>query len=540
MAPSTPKYHAQPINYLDESTGKLVPIDETLTDATIDGVEAAVSRANRFRVVLPDAMGEEPVSIETSVASLSFRPAWHGQEGAARPSVSDVAASRDASAEVSYPEAYAGVTLSYESRKDGLKETIVLHRLTTASVFGFDLTLEGLTPRLESDGSVSLTAPGAAGPAYVLPAPCMWDASYKTSGTGFSDDVRYELSGSAPAWRLDIVADAEWLASPERVYPVMIDPYVVTSTAVPLDTYVSSKLENQNTNFSNSTLLWVNNHDPAANWTEYGLAQPGSTLVADMAAKKASGYEAVASRLKYYLYQIAAAGQVKGYMCTTAVNISTVTWNSGRPSCSASYSTPYVTAASGWNVFDTTAMVRNWQSAGTAAGSCTVEFQATAGAHIAYRSAQYATGKPVWEVDYAPAPTVTLDSPASGTVTAIPAAEWTFEEALGNMQVEYALEVATSPGGAPVASKGEVSAVSSTALPVLAGGYVPGTTYCVRVKAASSPSTQVSRVWSAWSNSGSFTPLLPSSATTPAADISASAGWFTEADTNGDGLNDLK
>ena len=136
-------------------------------------------------------------------------------------------------------------------------------------------------------------------------------------------------------------------------------------------------------------------------------------------------------------------------------------------------------------------------------------------------------------------PVVVLSSPTTGTVTSVPAASWTFSDGMALPQAEWALEVATSSAGAAIATTGAVNANKTAALPVPSGGFVPGTTYYVRVKAATAPTTPSSRVWSTFST-GNFTPAPPSAATSLSADTTASVEWFYESDTNGDGLNDLK
>ncbi len=502
------QYFADPIYYQDPITKALKPIDTTLRETSVDGKPVSVNKANRFRVELPTDLSDDEVSIEASGTRVQLRPRWKSRIGAARVATGAIEARSVSATDRVYPSAFVGATLEYESRPDGIKETIVLDRPIEENVFGFDLTLDGLSPRIEQDGSISLLSVGTSEPVYSIPAPFMMDSSDPTQGDNFSDAVHYEISGTAPTYHLAVVADAAWLADPIRVYPVRIDPSVTTVsttlTSSSRDTFISSKSTNQSVNFVNHITVWTNRNDPAANWTEYAYVQPGSVPVSDMASKKSTGYEVVASRLRLVVNSVAAAGSVAGAMCSTSTTVpmSTITWDSYQlnniPTALTGYSTPSLTAATGLKIFDVTDMVEHWQDAAVPWGSCTVRLSVTTGGHVGFRAVDDSGSDPVWEIDYAPIPTVAVTSPSGGNVTSVPTATWTFGEALGNPQAEWQLEVATSTAGAAIATAGASNAAASSALPVPAGGWVDSMKYYVRVRVASSPSDQVPRLWSSW------------------------------------------
>lgn len=538
------EYFSHPIHFENPATGAFERIDPTLTAAEVAGRQVAVNRKAGFRIQLPDTLTGDWVSVEEGGASVSMRPAASADKGAAAPTKGDVnARSVEATGRV-YPDAFAGASLSYESLPDGLKETIIVEQPSAGSTYGFDLRLERLTPRPEADGSISLLASAeATTPTFTIPAPVMWDSCATTDAPAPADAVRYELSGSGSSYHLAVVADPSWMTDPARVYPVMIDPTVRTVSATPLDTYVSSRGGYQSTNYSGSSLLWVNTNDPNENWTELGLVQPGTALVSDMAGSKAAGRVVVAGRMKYYLHQIKQPGSITGKRCTSAVTISSVNWTT-RPSFTEADNTPAVTpGAQGFYTFDVTDMTRYWQEQGSAANMCTARLSITSGDHIGFRSAEYSgtSYDPKWEIDYARQPRVTLTAPAGEDVTEIPDVAWDYAESdpYDNPQVEYEIEVRDAPGGTLLASSSTLGDDTEAQPPVPAAGWVPETTYYVRVRAASSPSTQVPRLWSEWSEYGSFTPLLPVHVTSLAATATAGQAWFAEGDTNGDGLNDL-
>jgi hypothetical protein len=171
-------------------------------------------------------------TVEVSVAggSVSF-----GIGGAASPSFARVEEKR-----VTYPSVHPGVDIVYESRDDALKESIVLHEAPERElVFRFNLALQGLTPRLEADGSISFV--GSDGKvALMMPAASMVDSSLDAHAAepAFSEDIVLELVKDGAGFDLLLRPSLRWLQDPKRVYPVEIDPTV--TRGVTLDTFVQT------------------------------------------------------------------------------------------------------------------------------------------------------------------------------------------------------------------------------------------------------------------------------------------------------------
>ncbi|MDP2233141.1 MAG: DNRLRE domain-containing protein, partial [Actinomycetota bacterium] len=498
------EYFGEPIHYRDKRSGAMERIETTLAEASADGRSVSVNRANRFRLQLPGDLQEDQVSVAIGEAMVALRPAWRNRPGAADPGAGKLPATAESPTERSYPRAFTDATLKFESRADGVKETIVVPEHSDANVYGFDLELTGLTPRLEVDGSISLRAPGEATPTLTMPAPCMWDSAESTIGPAFSDSVHYELSGAGSVWRLDVVIDSAWLDDPQRAYPVYVDPTLYTS-ATPLDTYVSSN--SPSTNYSGSNRIWVNTGNPAAYWWEYGYIQFPTSLVSDLATKKASGYGAIFGVMSLFHDSTAVLGTVSATRVTSTTNISTVTWAT-RPTGTASIAGcyPAYIEPNDWNGWDITDAVKIWQQ--NATSSCTVAISASAGAHLAFKSVQLNQQVPLLEVYYAPTPTVSRTSPTSGSTTTLPNAAWTYSSP--DAQTNWELEVREgSTTGPLVGTKSGTGTGTSTTPPTPTGGWKVGTAYYVRMRAASTATINSIKMWSAWTSWGSFTPALP-------------------------------
>lgn len=546
------EYYSDPVNYRNPASNKFDRIESSLDETTLAGRLVAVNSANSFRIQLPRTLTGDWVSMEASGAKVSLRPATGVGKGAAVASTVTVSARSVSATDRVYSQAFAGADLSYESRNDGIKESIILAEPGGPTTFGFDLSLSGLSPRINDDRSISLLSAPNGKELLTIPAPVMTDSSGSTVGDELSNAAHYELSGTGPTYRLDVVADPAWLSDPARVYPVMIDPTVTTTTRTQTggnDTYVSSK--SQGTYYYQSALCWINYNDPGANWTEYAYMQPHGELITDMATKKGQGLNVVASRLNLHVNSsdIAVSGDVKGYMCTTSTAVSIPLLNyTNRLSGLGVYSTPALTISSGGTkTFDVTDMVAYWQSLALTQSKCTVMLKGvTAGAHIGFGAADATSNKPTWDIDYAPVPSVTLSSPASGTpdVTNVPNATWTYAESYGNPQSEYQIEVATSTTSPSIATTDVSIAATSVALPVPAGGWANGTTYYAHVRAKSTAG-----LWSSWSSWGGFRLFVPNPVpkmnygyrqdwTMYGSYEGASGGLWTEPDANGDGIVD--
>ncbi len=152
------------------------------------------------------------------------------------------------SSTITYENALPDTDLEYTVDATSVKEYIVVNQPQTSYTYHFALTLSGLTAQLEEDGSVGLyTAEGEK--KYTIPAPYMFDAA-----GNFSHAVAYTLQGESGKYFLTVTADAQWLNDPSRVWPVKIDPTIVSTSTVE-DTYV--RRTSPSTDFSAEPLLVV-------------------------------------------------------------------------------------------------------------------------------------------------------------------------------------------------------------------------------------------------------------------------------------------
>ncbi|MBR3767092.1 MAG: DNRLRE domain-containing protein, partial [Clostridia bacterium] len=110
--------------------------------------------------------------------------------------------------------------IEYELSSTMLKESIIVSGRQNEYVYNFSMDIGELTPVTNSNGSISLID-GNNGDSleYVIVAPFMTDAKGL-----FSNQVTMSLSVSGSEYILTVTADKDWLNTPEREFPVVIDP----------------------------------------------------------------------------------------------------------------------------------------------------------------------------------------------------------------------------------------------------------------------------------------------------------------------------
>jgi len=122
----------------------------------------------------------------------------------------------------------------------GIKGNVVVKAAREAYEYIYDLSLGGLTPVPQEDGSIALFVNiSDEEPLFALEAPYMYDAAEK-----YSTALTMTLAGDGT---LTLTADAEWINAEERVLPVVIDPTLKLSKNTGIhDVYVDSTLIDAN------------------------------------------------------------------------------------------------------------------------------------------------------------------------------------------------------------------------------------------------------------------------------------------------------
>lgn len=195
------------VNYKD-ANGNWQPIDNTLVPGTDGGVAGYINGANRLHVELPHVLGTAPVRVSDGSSWVSF-------------SLDDATGLGTTSGPTeTFSNVLPGVDLDYSMTNTALKENLVLEDALAPRSFSYTVsTSAGLTASLAADGSIQF-ADGSGKPQFSFMAPVMRDAA------GEDAHASYTLTSTPTGYTVTLDADTPWLSSPDRVWPVTIDPTV--------------------------------------------------------------------------------------------------------------------------------------------------------------------------------------------------------------------------------------------------------------------------------------------------------------------------
>jgi RHS repeat-associated protein len=240
------------------------------------------------------------------------------------------------------------------------KEDIILNKYTGHNTFNFQISTN-LLPVLNEDGSIAFQDKNEE-ELFSLPKPTMSDSNFnqESGETAFSDQVEYSINKvKAGLYTLTITADAAWLKSPDRVYPVYIDPTVNKWPFEEFENaYVSSAYPNNN--YSGED-LWES--DRGAYLLKVGKFSSATGdnyayLKQDLSGLK----EATILNAKMWLYTD------WSYYSTSPTGVwlseassgwdsSTITWNNSPSVTNIAYTEVYRTQ---WAAFDVTSTIQKW------------------------------------------------------------------------------------------------------------------------------------------------------------------------------------
>jgi len=222
------------------------------------------------------------------------------------------AKSADFSSKILYEEVLPGVDLEYIVDPGTVKENIIVNEKATAYQYSFALNLTGLYPVMQDDGSIIVYDQDADTKEYEIPAPFMYDALGNVS-----EDVAYALIGSGNTYTLTVTANADWINTEGRSFPVTIDPSYVISTETTYDTYIDS--DNPDTARGSNSMLWVRSN--RISYIKVPTPSIPSYAEVDWAALTAFYY--------YFDYVTSGAVNVSAHRVTGGSwNEDTLTWNS--------------------------------------------------------------------------------------------------------------------------------------------------------------------------------------------------------------------
>lgn len=236
------------INYFDREKNVWEPIDNSLkaTDTgylTKLGRYAAKFPKNTENEIVEISKDSDLISWEYLGANNSIAAMFkNGEKTAHTKRKSNLAVKKDIAhdmnlthtSRVVYTNADGDVDLDYTINGNDIKETIVVREKNNMYHYYFLLRVEGFDVEFSEDGKKvefyklveNTDDPQQRNLEFIMPAPFMYD-----SNGGISNEVKYAVEKVKDGtFVFSIEANSDWINAQERVFPVYIDPQLLTLT----------------------------------------------------------------------------------------------------------------------------------------------------------------------------------------------------------------------------------------------------------------------------------------------------------------------
>ena len=185
------------------------------------------------------------------------------------------------------------VDLEYIAVSNSIKENIIVHSPRLSYEFSFTMKLNNLIAEMTENGNI-LVMREDGDVVYNIAAPYMYDANGK-----ISDQVYCALTKSgSKEYKVTVTADSEWMNSPERAFPITIDPPIYSNSSAVIDLDLSTSSPDRSS--PGDTSIYV-----SSTWRAYWKLSslptlPGSAYITDadftmtcFTSSAMSGYVAV-------------------------------------------------------------------------------------------------------------------------------------------------------------------------------------------------------------------------------------------------------
>ncbi|MFD9031879.1 DNRLRE domain-containing protein [Streptomyces sp. NPDC059567] len=256
----TTRFFDEPVNFQDQS-GNWNEIDTTLKPLPHSG------RLGRAASTSSDGWSITAGDTETTFAGhgdgaplVSLNVGAGASVGFALQGAAHVPGEAEEST-ITYRAVRPDADVRFVAGGTSVKEVLVLNSANAPTEWVFPLHLDGVTARLDTTGAVVFPDTSGAVRARI---PTGWmedsDLAPNSNQGEISNGVGYELIDVDGGQALKVSLDVEWLRDSNRVFPVKVDPTVVTTTAVTSSsgTYVQSPY---NVNFAGDTNIKVGTYD---------------------------------------------------------------------------------------------------------------------------------------------------------------------------------------------------------------------------------------------------------------------------------------
>ncbi|QHJ71349.1 DNRLRE domain-containing protein [Planococcus halotolerans] len=322
------------------------------TDLKEDTKEEKISGENtKLEVVFPSVVDDTYVTIQNDGNTLKYELlSAEGPAGVvqALPPTIDYTENT-----IFHREIFPAVDLRSILFDTSLKEDLILTEAADYHTFHYQVHTS-LKGKLNEDGSISWTENEEE--IFTTPAPVMSDSNVdEFSGEAVrSEDLAFSLEKNELGYLVTLTADPEWLSSPDREYPIYIDP--TTSLPTSADSFVSSAYPT-----ANYDSYWDSNggyYSLRAGYFDASSGTQFSYLQQNVAHLKGATIDsATFSVYTSHSYYPTTATGLWIDAVSAAWSPSTLTWNN-KPASTAITSTNVYKGQ--WANFNVTSTVQQW------------------------------------------------------------------------------------------------------------------------------------------------------------------------------------
>lgn len=330
--------YTEPIHFKKDK--KWENIDNTIFDGKAESDDSDLSlenKANKFNVKFAKkSKDNRTIRMKWKEKQLEF-----GLVGANKVS-STVEKNR-----VTYSNVFQNTDLVFYVDNNAVKEELILHDKPEQAQYTYEINMKNLEAKEGENGEI-LFEDKDGKPFYTLTKPFMYDAEEDVS-----HNVTMKLRQEKGKTYVDVTIDEKWINSPDRKFPVVIDPSVIIQDDTTEDSFVSSAYPSNN--------YWLDPSLITGKQIYYGTTR---SLVKFNLKNLLSGANITSARLT-----LSSHSNLNGYDHTAGVSVypiskawssNTVTWNN-QPTIGSQVSNLNVTT-DGDYTFYITNIAKDWYS----------------------------------------------------------------------------------------------------------------------------------------------------------------------------------
>lgn len=243
-----------------------------------------------------------------------------------------------------YPDVSNSVDFVYTVANGMLKEHIVLKTNNAPSAYVFAFETNGLLAQLNSDGMVEFADEHGKG-IFSLESLFAIDAA-----GAYIKSLNYKIiSADRNCAKIMVSISTEYLKSPERAFPVIIDPTITTKGGSKTkDSFVSSSKPNQNFYLESSFRTGYN--------SEYGKRR---TYIRFVLPSSITGDAVLGAYLNIKM-KTGSSPNISAYRVTSSWESNTVTWNNQPSAGASSVAGPAALTSDNWYRLYLTNLTKQW------------------------------------------------------------------------------------------------------------------------------------------------------------------------------------